>query len=91
MEHLTSENLPMYLMRDITLNEKEFEYIENTELIKGKSIVINKAGMLWLYMADDHRKDEPTQIIVKRLGHYEMAFLSIESKKAIKLTKYRHA
>jgi hypothetical protein len=91
MKHLTSENLPMYLMRDKTLTEKEFEYVEDIELIKGKSIIINRAGLLWLYMADDHRKEEPSQIIVKRLGHYEMGFLPIESKKAIRLTKYKYA
>ena len=31
-------------------------------------------------MADDHRKDEPYQIIIKRLGNYEMGFLPIEIK-----------
>jgi hypothetical protein len=40
-------------------------------------------------MADDHRKDEPYQIIIKRLGNYEMGFLPIE-KKAIKLNKYKY-
>jgi hypothetical protein len=42
-------------------------------------------------MADDHRKDEPYQIIIKRLGNYEMGFLPIEIKKAIKLNKYKYA
>ena len=70
---------------------KEFKYVEDIQLTKGKSIVINKVGLLWLYMADDHRKDEPNQIIVKRLGNYEMGFLPIEIKKAIKLNKYKYA
>ncbi len=87
--HLTSENFPTHLIKDKTLNEKEFEYID-TKLIKGKSIVINKAGLLWLYMSDDHRQETPKQIIVKRLGHYELGFLPIERKKAIKLTTYKY-
>lgn len=91
LTHLTSDNLPMFLMRDKTLNEKEFEYVEDIELIAGKSIVINAAGMLWLYMSDDHRKDVPEQIIVKKLGNFEMAFLPIRAKKAIKLINYKYA
>ena len=89
-EILTSDNIPMVILRDCLLNEKEFEFVDG-ELIAGKSLVINKAGLLWLYMGDDHRKDTPTQIIVKRIGNYEMAFLGIESKRAIRLTNYLHA
>ena len=90
MSHLTSDNFPHYLLQTKTLKPNDFEYVENEELIKGKSIIVNKAGLLWLYMSDDHRKDKPQQIIVKKIGHFEMAFLSIESKKPIKLLNYKY-
>lgn len=87
-EHLTSENFPIFLC-DKILGDREYEYVE-TELIPGKSIVINKAGMLWLYMSDDNRREEPIQIIVKRIGNPDLAFLDIDSKRAIRLTNYKY-
>ena len=91
--HLTSDHFPMFLLNGKVLSKenKEFEYVDDVEVIKGKTIVINRAGMLWLYMGDDHRKETPEQIIVKRIGHYEMGFLPIESKRAIKLLNYKYA
>lgn len=86
---LTTDNFPMCLLGKL-LEEKEFQYLDGVELIKGKSIVVNKAGMCWLYMSDDHRKEEPKQIIVKKIGGFEMAFLSTECKIAIKLNNYKY-
>ena len=82
--HLTTDNFPHVLLGK-TLTDKDFEYVDDVELIKGKSIIVNKVGTMWLYMSDDHRREVPKQIIVKQLGNYEMAFLDIESKRAIKL------
>lgn len=90
VEHLTSNNIPMCLLGKL-LMEKEFEYVDNVEVVAGKTIVINKAGMLWLYMGDDCRKEVPNQIIVKIIGNPEMGFLPIENKRAIKLTFYKYA
>lgn len=90
-EILTSDNIPMVILRDSLLKEKEFEYVDGVELIPGKSIIVNGSGLLWLYMGDDHRKETPTQIIAKRIGNPEMGFLPIESKRAIRLTNYLYA
>lgn len=83
--HLTTDNIPLYFTRGETIRDKYYQFIDE-ELIKGKSIVINKAGMMFLYMSDDHRKDVPQQIIVKSLNNYEMMFLSTDCKRAITLT-----
>lgn len=84
-EHLTSDNFPTFLIGKI-LNDKDFEFVDDVELIKGKSIIINKAGRLYLYMGDDCRRDKPIQIIVKEICSFELSFLNIESKKGIRLT-----
>lgn len=85
--HLTIDNISTSLMKCKTLSENEFKFDVDIELIKGKSMVANTVGTLWLYMGDDHRKEIPQQIIVKRLGYYELAFLPISCKKAIKLNE----
>ena len=36
-EILTSDNIPMVILRDSLLKEKEFEYVDGVELIPGKS------------------------------------------------------
>lgn len=68
------------------LNEGEYEFTDDP-VIPGKSIIVSKVGMMWLYMGDDHRRNPPQQIIAKRVGmNPELAFLDIESKRSIKLT-----
>lgn len=88
---LTTDNFPMVLLKDKVLTEKEYEVVPEAEVIAGKTIIINRAGMLWLYMGDDHRRDEPKQIIAKEIGNPNMGFLDIESKVAIRLTNYKYA
>ena len=88
--NLTSDNFPMVLLGKC-LTEKEYEKVfDGHPLIKGKSIVINASGKLFLYMADDHRKDTPEQIIVKEIGGYEMHFLPVKCKESIRLTDYKY-
>lgn len=82
--HLTSENFLIALLNK-SLSAKEFEYVDNVELIKGKSIIVNAVGTMFLYMGDDHRRDNPIQIIAKYVGGCELVFLPIECKRAIKL------
>jgi len=91
MAHLTTDNCPQIVIRIQALKKEEFEYLDGEKLIKGKSLVLNAAGMIWLYMSDDHRKNEPDQIIVKEPGISELAFLPINRKRAIRLTQYKHS
>lgn len=80
--HATTENTNRVLWR-ITLEERDFVYSDE-ELIQGKSLVINRVGLLWIYMGDDHRSNPCKQIIVSRGG--DLAYLDIQSKIAVELT-----
>ncbi len=81
--HLQIGNFPRALT-GICLKERDYEFTEE-EPIKGKSIVVNAVGFPFLYMADDHRKENPEQIIVKHINSYEMCFLDYGSKRTIRL------
>lgn len=63
-EHLTVDNLPKAL-NGVNLAEGTYE-ATNQPLIAGKSLVANKCGRLYLYMAQDPRNN--TQTIVWRGG-----------------------
>lgn len=89
---LTSENLPMFLVNGSkVLSNKDYEFVKDEPVVAGKSVVVNKVGRIYLYMADDHRRQPSQQIIVKEIGSYEMCFLDMESKRSIRLLNYAHA
>lgn len=67
----------------------EYQFTD-AEPIAGKSIVLNKAGFPYLYMGDDLRKEKPDQIIVKRIGNVELAYLPLECKRTIQLLNYEY-
>ena len=77
---LTTDNKPKAIgqsLKDGTYEQKD------TPLTKGRSLVINRAGLLWIYMADDHRKDNPELIIVRRLFYPEFGLLPMDCKKSV--------
>jgi hypothetical protein len=80
---LTTEILPKALI-GVILTERQYRKVPQASLIKGKSIVVNAVGRMYLYMGDDHRKEIPAQIIVNDFCG-NLAFLSIEAKCAIEL------
>ena len=84
MKTLTSDNLPLFGL-DQELKETDFSIAEGAEVLQGKTVIINAAGLLWLYMADDHRKQPAEQIIAKRLYSPDFGLLPISCKKAIVL------
>jgi hypothetical protein len=89
MEHLTSKNFPMVLLNRTTLEPKEYEFTDS-EPIAGKSIVLSKAGLPYLFMGIDQRREPAEQIIVKRVGNPDMAFLPIDCLKTIRLLNYEY-
>lgn len=56
------------------------------ECVPGVSYIVNKAGMFFLYLADDPRSHPPTGIIVTRQGGGDLAFMDIYVKKEIEIT-----
>ena len=89
MEHLTSKNFPMVLLNRTTLEPKEYEFTD-AEPIAGKSIVLNRAGLPFLFMGIDNRLEPATQIIVKRIGSTELSLLPIDCKRTIRLLNYEY-
>lgn len=86
---LTTANLPRIAVKaDMCLQEKnDFIYLPDAPVIAGKTIVVNAVGKMYLYMADDHRREVPERIIVHDFCG-NLHFLPISHKIAIELKNY---
>ncbi len=86
MKSATTENFPQSLLGSI-LDDKHYYFTED-ELIPGFSIVLNKAGSIYLYMGDDMRREPSQQIIVNDFNG-NLYFLSMDCKKSFTLKTIR--
>lgn len=80
-QRLTTDNRPKVL-HNILLKEGQFRFT-NDALIEGRSIIINKTGKQFIYMADDKRDDSTLIIAHDFAGN--LCFLSSDCKKSITL------
>lgn len=58
------------------------------DCIAGKSFIVNKGGMFWLYMGDDPRRNPSTGIIVTGMMGGDLAYMSNDCKKEIEIMQH---
>lgn len=80
---LTTDNCPKAILGTLLTEKKHFTFTDD-ELVPGKSLVINRAGRLYLFMGDDPRSNPAMQIMVHDFGG-NLAFLSMDCRKALEL------